>query len=269
VSSAEPYSSIPTPDQVIGVAVSGQYTSEVQQPRGWLRGVYHPGAICVHTPLESTRYRFPTPERGHGDFTTAMLYIPHSVMSSAAEHLRRAGRGSARTALRRSVDRDPVLAQLTSALLRAMADRVDNLYADTAAAWLSVHLLTRYGSMADSAELTLAGHIADRRLARVIEFMSANFGRRLTLDELAGEAAVSKFHFTRLFRKQVGRSPLGFLAELRLAAAHRMLLTSDLAVATVGEECGYHSPSHFTAAFYARYGLTPTALRSTRGGVSR
>jgi AraC family transcriptional regulator len=107
VASAEPYSSIPTPDQIIGVAMSGQYASEVRLARGWLRGVYQPGAICIHTPLESRRYRFPIPERGHADFTTAMLYLPQSVMTSAAEHLRRAGQRSPRTALRDAVDRDP------------------------------------------------------------------------------------------------------------------------------------------------------------------
>lgn len=265
VASSEPYSSIPTPDQIIGVAMSGQYASEVRVARGWLRGVYHPGAICIHTPLESRRYRFPVPEPAHANFTTALLYLPQSVMTSAAEHLRRAGQRSPGTTLQGAVDRDPAVAQLTSALLRAMADQASNLYAETATAWLAVHLLTMYGSPARSGDLPLAGHIADARLARVVEFMSVHFNRRLTLDELAAEAAVSKFHFARLFREKIGRSPLAFLADLRLGSAHRLLVTSDLPVATIGYECGYSSPSHFTAAFAARYGITPRAFRAARG----
>jgi AraC family transcriptional regulator len=264
VASSEPYSSIATPDQIIGVAMSGQYVSEVRLSRGWLRGVYHPGAVCIHTPLESRRYRFPAPERGHASFTTALLYLPQSVMTAAAEHLRRAGQRSPGTTLR-GVDRDPVVAQLTAALLRAMGAQASNLYAETATAWLAVHLLTMYGSPATSTDLPLAGHISDARLARVVEFMSVNFNRRLTLDELAAEAAVSKFHFARLFREKVGRSPLAFLAELRLDSAHRLLITSDLPVAIIGYECGYSSPSHFTAAFSARYGVTPSAFRTARG----
>ena len=48
-----------------------------------------------------------------------------------------------------------------------------------------------------------------------------------------------------------------------LEAARRMLVTSDLSVAAVGEACGYRAPSHFSAAFAARYGLTPSAFRAT------
>ena len=122
-----------------------------------------------------------------------------------------------------------------------------------------------YGSPSTSANLPLPGHLSDARLSRVVEFMSVNFNRRLSLDELAAEAAVSKFHFARLFREKVGRSPLAFLAALRLDSAHRLLVTSDLPVAIIGYECGYSSPSHFTAAFSARYGITPSALRAARG----
>jgi AraC family transcriptional regulator len=153
---------------------------------------------------------------------------------------------------------------MTSALLRAMQAQVDELYAETAATWLAVHLLTRYGHLAAGGMSRRESVIADARLARVVEFMSAHFHRRLTLDELAAEACVSKYHFTRLFRLKTGCSPLAFLATLRLDAAHRMLVTSDLAVAAVGAACGYPAPSHFTAAFAARHGLTPSALRTQR-----
>ena len=103
------------------------------------------------------------------------------------------------------------------------------------------------------------------RLARVIEFMSAHFDKRLTLDQLASEACVSRFHFARLFRSKVGQSPFGFLSGIRLEAARRMLVTSDLSAAEIGAACGYRAPSHFSAAFSAKHGLSPTAFRLRRG----
>lgn len=145
-----------------------------------------------------------------------------------------------------------------------MEDGEDDLYAETAAAWLTVHLLTRYSSLAGGDDHRTPGVITDARLARVIEFMSVHFADPLTLDQLADEACVSKYHFARLFRSGVGQSPLAFLADLRLDAACRMLVTSDLPIAAVGAACGYRAPSHFSAVFAARYGLTPHAYRSYR-----
>lgn len=263
VARSDSYESIPTPDQIVGVAMAGSYASEVFYNGSWRRGVYHPGALCVHRPGDSHRYRFPAPEPAQANFRTAMLYLPHAQMTAAAEHLRRIGQRSIAPSLNTAVDRDPAIAQMTSALLQAMTEKVDDLYAETSAAWLAVHLVTRYGTRSGIGDSRSPGVISDARVARVIEFMSAHFDQPLTLDQLAAEACVSKFHFTRLFRSKVGQSPLGFLTDLRLEAARRMLVTSDLSVAAVGEACGYRAPSHFSAAFTARYGLTPTAFRAT------
>lgn len=265
VSSSEAYSSIPTADQIVGVALSGHYVSEVFRDGRWRRGVYHPGAICIHQPVESVRYRFPRPEPKHANFTTAMLYLPQVQMSAAMEHFRRAGQRAFESRLSANVARDLAIAQMTSSLLRAMLDKVDDLYAETAAAWLAVHLVNRYGSLAGIDDHRNGGTISDARVARVIEFMSAHFNKPLTLDQLASEACVSRFHFARLFRSKVGQSPFGFLSGIRLEAARRMLITSDLSAAEIGAACGYRSPSHFSAAFSAAHGLSPTAFRLRRG----
>jgi AraC family transcriptional regulator len=266
VRSSEPYASIPTGDQIVGVALSGHYVSEVFRDGRWRRGVYHPGAICVHQPVESVRYRFPPPEPRHANFTTAMLYLPHAQMAAAVEQLRRPGQRGSAPRLSANVARDLTIAQMTSALLQGMLEKVDDLYAETAAAWLAVHLVNRYGSLAGIDDHRNAGAISDARLARVIEFMSAQFDRPLTLDQLASEACVSRFHFARLFRSKVGQSPFGFLAGIRLEAARRMLITSDLSAAEIAAACGYRTASHFSAAFSARHGLSPTAFRLKQGG---
>jgi hypothetical protein len=91
VSSSDAYSSIPTAYQIVGVALSGHYTSEVFRSGRWQRGAYDPGAICIHSPRASVRYRFPIPERAHRNFSTAMVYVPHAQMAAAAEHVRRPG----------------------------------------------------------------------------------------------------------------------------------------------------------------------------------
>jgi AraC family transcriptional regulator len=263
IESADAYSSIPTPDQKIGVAMSGRYVSEVYRDGRWRRSLYHPGAICVHRTSEAARYRFPAGDRADATFSTALIYLPHARLAAASDHLRRIGQ-RVTLALNATVDRDSAITQMVSALLSAMKNRADDLYADTAAAWMSVHLVTRYGALAGVEDSRSAGVIADARLSRVIEFMSAHFNQPLTLDQLAGEACVSRYHFSRLFRNRTGKPPLAFLVDIRMEAARRMLATSDLTVGEVGLACGYRTSSHFSAAFVARHGVTPTAFRARR-----
>jgi AraC family transcriptional regulator len=107
VSSSDAYSSIPTAYQIVGVALSGHYTSEVFRSGRWQRGAYDPGAICIHSPRASVRYRFPIPERAHRNFSTAMVYVPHAQMAAAAEHVRRPGQRAIETSGGGVVARDP------------------------------------------------------------------------------------------------------------------------------------------------------------------
>ncbi len=263
VSSNEPYTSIATPDQVIGVAMSGRYASEYFHAGRWHRGVFDPGAICVHRRGESSRYRFD--KRTYGGAGTAMLYLPHAELMAAADHLRRAGQRSADAALHRAVDRDPAIFHVAAALLRAMQRGADDLYAETAAAWLAVHLLSRIGGYVDCDDNRSAGPITDRRLARVSEYMSVHFAEPLTLEDLAATAGMSKYHFARVFRSKVGRTPHAFLADIRRETARRILITADLSIVEVGLACGYRRATHFSAAFSAKYAVAPTAFRALNG----
>jgi AraC family transcriptional regulator len=259
--STEPYTSVGTPDPRIGVTISGRYSAEYFTRGRWRHDAHGPGSINLHRTGEVTRYRFPLPE--DADYQFALIYLPFEQLQSAADHLRKPGRPTAAPIFSDFVDRDPAITHMALALVRAMSVAEPDIYAETVAAWLAVHLLHKYGPNADRADDRDAGTIADRRLGRVVEFMSAHFAEPLTLDRLAEEACISRYHFARLFKAQVGQSPHRYLAGIRLDAARRMLQTTDRSVAEVGAACGYAVATHFTAAFTARYGVSPRDFRTS------
>jgi AraC-like DNA-binding protein len=82
---------------------------------------------------------------------------------------------------------------------------------------------------------------------------------------MAREAAVSPFHFTRLFHRSVGVTPLRFLTERRLATAASLLRTTDISVSEIAATCGYARPSAFSTAFLKRFDATPTEYRQRQG----
>lgn len=260
--SSEPYTSIGTPDPRVGVTISGRYSGEYFTRGRWRHDAHGPGSINLHRTGEVTRYRFPPPE--DPNFQFALVYLPFEEMASAADHLRRPGQRTEVPAFADFVDRDPAITQMTLALMRAMAAGERNIYAESAAAWFAVHLLHAYGANAGAPDGRSPGILTDRRLSRVVEFMSRHFAEPLTLDRLAREACISRYHFARLFKAKVGQSPHRYLAGIRLDAARRMLETTDQSVAAIGAACGYPASSHFAAAFTARYGASPRDFRAAR-----
>ena len=258
VASSDPYDSVATTDPRIGITISGRFSAEFYTAGGWRRDAHGPGSINVHRTGEQTRYRFPKPE--DPDFKLALVYYPLEQLEAAAEHLRRPGQAGGVPSFHSMVGRDPVLTQVILALANAMHRGVGDFYAESVASWLAVHMLTRHGDVPEGTPRNL-GDIPDQRLARVIEYMSVHFAEPLTLEQLAAEACISKFHFNRLFTRKVGETPHRYLTGLRLDAASRMLVTTDLTIAKIGEACGFPASSHFSAAFASRFGMSARKYR--------
>jgi AraC-like DNA-binding protein len=109
-----------------------------------------------------------------------------------------------------------------------------------------------------------------RRVDRVRELLEARFAepRGLALEDLAREAAMSPFHFARLFRELTGTPPHRYLRNLRLEAARRLLL-SGARVTDACYDAGFSSLSHFSRQFRRRYGLSPSRLTAPSRGASR
>ncbi len=96
---------------------------------------------------------------------------------------------------------------------------------------------------------------------RVDAVMKRNLHRPLTREQLAEALAISPAHLARLYRAGTGSSLHQRLHELRLQQACLLLRDSTLAVERIARDVGYRSSSHFTKAFKASLGLTPSAYR--------
>jgi AraC family transcriptional regulator len=127
-----------------------------------------------------------------------------------------------------------------------------------------IHLLRAHLTVRKAAqiELSRAGPV-DRRLRRAIEFMHDNFGRELTLEEIAAAAYLSEFHFARLFKQITGVTPHVYLANLRIERARKLLAETQIPIIEIAAMVGYQSHSHFTKIFKSVTGLTPRVYRES------
>ena len=108
-------------------------------------------------------------------------------------------------------------------------------------------------------------HYQDR-IFRVIDHIYANPGADLRLDELADMAAMSRFHWNRVFRAVTGETLAGAVRRIRMGRAAYWLISTDWPMRQVARASGYPNPQSFSRTFVESHGLTPVAYRK-RGHV--
>lgn len=101
----------------------------------------------------------------------------------------------------------------------------------------------------------------EKRLLRVLDHVYANLDGDLSLDTLADVAALSRFHFHRVFTSMTGETVANFIRRVRLHRAVLQLLNSEAPVSEVARACGYPNPKSFSRAFRDAFGQTPDAFR--------
>ena len=87
--------------------------------------------------------------------------------------------------------------------------------------------------------------IRDRRIQSVIRFMKANLQRRVSLDEFAAVANLSKSHLMQLFKTETGVPPGEYLIRLRIEKARDLLTVGSFSVKEVMALVGLRRQDQF------------------------
>ena len=109
----------------------------------------------------------------------------------------------------------------------------------------------------DSVHSRFRGGLAGSVLRRIRVYIDAHIGERISLDDLAREACVSRFHFARQFRLSTGESPMGYLRRVRIERSKSILQSRETTIAEVAATLGFSDQSHFTRTFGRLVGVSP------------
>lgn len=99
------------------------------------------------------------------------------------------------------------------------------------------------------------------KIKAAVSLIESRYASMLSLDQLADELQMSKYHFLRSFAAAVGMTPNEYLNRVRIERAMELLRQSDENVEQIAERVGYSSGSYFIKAFRRRTGLTPGTFR--------
>ena len=101
-----------------------------------------------------------------------------------------------------------------------------------------------------------------RRLALARAFIDEHYDLPLDLEQIAGQASFSRYHFLRLFRGAFDQTPHQYLTERRIAKAKELLSSSELSVTEVCFAVGFDSLGSFSALFHRHVGHAPSLYRA-------
>jgi AraC-like DNA-binding protein len=105
---------------------------------------------------------------------------------------------------------------------------------------------------------------ANHRVSNVAREVADTFYEAWSLDRACARAGISRRHFSKLFRAQIGRTFLEYLTELRLTHAAKLLEENHHSIIGAAFSSGYGDLSHFYRLFRARFGHPPRAWLEKR-----
>ena len=153
-------------------------------------------------------------------------------------------------------------------LIRLMQQEADNHQSgakslmDALVTVLFIYIL-RHGLQANLLHCGLFAGLQDKRLVKVLEQLFNAPQQAWNMDALAALAAMSRANFMRVFQQKIGMAPGKFLTQLRLQEAALLLNKTQKNILSVALEVGYQSEAHFSKAFKALYGMTPSQYRKS------
>ena len=104
----------------------------------------------------------------------------------------------------------------------------------------------------------------DTRISRVIDYIYSNPSADLSLDCLADVAAMSRFHWHRVFSALTGESCAQIVRRVRMHRAAFWLVQTEWPLAKIAREVGYNNTQSFTRAFREMFDAKPLEIRAAQ-----
>lgn len=239
----------------LSLYVADGYESYHKTPHGWKNGG-GPDRFCL----------MPGESESSWDIRNDLSFV-HLYCTD--EHLRAIGE--------KIWDRSPVSLQLDEKTF-ASDDKITALYRhflldcnwqqqanhltlSSASTLLLTHLIQHYTNVKWQLP-KVTGGLAPAVLRHVLSWIESHLDQPLTLAMLAQQAALSEYHFARMFSHSMKMAPHQYIMQQRMAKAHHLVRTTTLPLTEIALACGFSSASHFSNRFKSAMGMSPSRLRA-------
>lgn len=160
--------------------------------------------------------------------------------------------------------KDPLIFNIRRSLCIELKINPDGceIYAQTMANALAVHLLSRYSTHTKSVKI-YSGGLSPKKMKLVLSFINDNLQQKITLEDLASLVQLSQYHFCSAFKQSLGISPHKYVIQQRVERAKNLLKQSKLSISDISIMCGFTHQSHLHRHFKRLTGITPKVFRNS------
>ena len=100
-------------------------------------------------------------------------------------------------------------------------------------------------------------------LIRVLNYCRDHLEQNISVEDLAELSGMSRWYFSREFKRATGVTVPEYLTELRLQQAMQLLQNTHDSVKEIAGRCGFREPAYFIRLFARKFGKTPGSMRKS------
>ncbi len=100
-----------------------------------------------------------------------------------------------------------------------------------------------------------------QRLDKILHFITTNYQRKISEEEVANKAGMATAAFCRYFKEKTGKGFSHFVTEMRIGYACKLLIENNFSICQICFESGFNNISNFNRRFKRQTGCTPGAYQ--------
>lgn len=104
---------------------------------------------------------------------------------------------------------------------------------------------------------------------RIKQYVDQHYLEPINMSGLSEALGISQFYLSRVFKERTGFSPMQYIINRRIGRAQSLLISTDLSVTKIAEQCGYDNPNYFNLLFKKIIGMAPGAYRKAVMGEGK
>ena len=104
--------------------------------------------------------------------------------------------------------------------------------------------------------------VGDDRIQKIITYIRKHINENIRIEMLADKACITKDHFIRLFKKEVGMTPVQYISQKKIEKAQLLLVTENMSIKEISFLLSYDDHSYFNRLFKKITGTSPQDYRN-------
>lgn len=97
-----------------------------------------------------------------------------------------------------------------------------------------------------------------------LEFINREFGKSITLSDIAQSCQISPFYLNKCFKETVGETPIQYLTKVRIRRSTELLTQTVQSVDAIARQCGFKNANYYAKVFKKIMDMSPTEYRSNQ-----